>query len=76
MRAFLILALLCLSACDYSYSMGKKEPAPEIDRWRIVDTGLGTFMLDTATGQSYRFVLERNEKRELIMADWQLVDKY
>lgn len=67
----LFFIMISLSACDdpFSNKITEQKP-PEIGRFAIFDTKLGTFMLDTVTGGSWRRVVIPNKKGEMITTYW------
>tara|TARA_R110002124_G_scaffold52685_5_gene151429 strand:+ start:837 stop:1154 length:318 start_codon:yes stop_codon:yes gene_type:complete len=63
---FLYAGLILVAAFSYKYI------ASDVDRYRIYSNQDGlSYMLDTATGQSWRRVIMLDDKGELFMTYWQ-----
>lgn len=67
LKEFLLYAALILIA-SFSY----KYTASDIDRYKIYSSQDGlSYMLDTATGETWRKVIMLDDKGELFMTYWQ-----
>ncbi len=70
---FLVILALILA-----YALGKDNQGAQVDRYKIVETpNSGTYLLDTATGNSWRNITELSkDKKELSSIYWSNTDKF